>query len=256
MAILRMTILCALVAGSLPAAAAAKGPIVKLDPNAAGRGSHLTVDAYPGNPGNGQAPRSVVVSAARGFKVDARARAARCSAAQARKFECPAASRIGGGTAFGHATGAIVPGGRYDFKAAIKSFLAPPQQKGDVAGVVVQVSEPTSGQRGTVTGRVVRVKDGPYGLELRFDNLGAAAPSYPGVTISIDHVKLRAGASRTVVRKRTVTRDGRRVTVRRKHRFDLITNPPKCAGAWPFRVTIGYADHNEETFGSAACSST
>jgi hypothetical protein len=251
----RMTILCALAAACLPATASAKGPIVKLDPNTAGHGSHLTVDAYPGDPGMGQAPRSIVVSAARGFKVDPRARAARCSAAQARNFDCPAASRIGGGTAFGHATGAIVPGGRYDFKAAIKSFLAPPQKTGDVAGVVVQVSEPTSGQRGTVTGRVVRVKDGPYGLELRFDNLGGAAPSYPGVTISIDHVRLRAGASRTVVRTRTVTRDGRRVTVRRKHRFDLIRNPPKCSGAWPFRVTIGFADHDDVTFGSAACSS-
>lgn len=253
MPLVRIVIASVLVAASLPAVAFAKGPIVKLDPNVAGRASHLRVDAYPGSPGQGV--RSVVLSAARGFKFDPRARAARCGAAKASKFECPAASRIGGGTATGSATGLVIPGGRYDFKASIKSFLAPPQRKGDIAGVVFQVTEPGSGQRGTVTGRVLRVSDGPYGLELRFENLGAAAPSYPGVTVSIDHVVLRAGASRTVVRKRTVTRDGRRVTVRKKHRFDLITNPPKCTGWWPFRVTVGYGDHNEETFGQARCSS-
>jgi hypothetical protein len=56
-----------------------------------------------------------------------------------------------------------------------------------------------------------------------------------------------------VVRKRRVRRHGRRVTVRTRHRYDLITNPPSCSGSWPFRVTIGYTDHTDSTDGSVAC---
>jgi hypothetical protein len=235
-------------------AAAAQAPTIELQPNVAGHGSRLMVDAHPdASRSNGQDVRSVVLSIARGFVVDPRARAARCGADQAKSFNCPAASKVGSGTAQGHATGAVVPGGRFDFTAQIEAFLAPPPQPGDVAGVVLQVSEPKSGQRGTITARLVPTTADPFGLELRIDNLGGASPAPPGVTITIDRVTLVAGASRTVVRKRRVRRHGRRVTVRTRHRYDLITNPPSCSGAWPFRVTIGYTDHTDSTDGSVAC---
>jgi hypothetical protein len=73
------------------------------------------------------------------------------------------------------------------------------------------------------------------------------------VTITIDHLTLHAGASRTVVRRRRVRRHGHRVTVRVRHRHDLLTNPPSCAGSWPFRITIGYSDHSSSTDGTIAC---
>jgi hypothetical protein len=115
------------------------------------------------------------------------------------------------------------------------------------------VSEPKSGQRGTITARLVPTTADPFGLELRIDDLGGASPAPPGVTITIDHVTLTAGANRTVTRKRTVRRHGRRVSVRVRHRYDLITNPPSCAGSWPFRVTIAYSDHTDSTDGAIAC---
>jgi hypothetical protein len=236
-----------------PAAAhAQQAPTITLDPNQAGKASRLTLDASPGEAA-GQGVRSIVLSAARGFKVDPRSRAKRCSADQASRFACPRASRIGTGEVKGHATGAALPGGRYDFTAQVQTFLAPPQQSGDVAGVVLEISEPGTNQRGSVTGRIVRVPSGPFGLELRFEGLDQAIPAFPGVTITIDRITLSAGARRTVVRKRRVRRGGRRVTVRRRVTYNLIRNPGTCSGSWPFQLKLGYADREDVTDGSTPC---
>jgi hypothetical protein len=210
-----------------------------LDPNAAGSQSRLAVDVRPPQGPGDQAIRAVILSGPRGLKVDPRSRARRCSPAQARNFECPDASRIGAGRAFGHATGAIVPGGRQDFSAMVDAFLAPPVHSGDIAGAVLQVTEDRSGARGTATGRIVRGAKGPspFGVKLRFDSL----PSYPGVTLTVDAISLLAEG------RRTVTKHGKR------HRYSLLTNPGKCAGSWPFRVSLVYADHRDESDFAASC---
>lgn len=210
------------------------GLSIRLDPNLVGRSSTLEIVANPqSGQGDGRVPKSAVLSIQRGFKLDPRARAARCSSRQAENFNCPRASRIGGGEALVTASGAIVPGGSQDFTAAIDLFLAPPIRPNDLAGIVVYVHEPTTGQRGTTTARLVRRARGPYGYELRFEfGDGQAAP--PGVTIELKHLELRAGA------KRTVTRAGRRVT------FSLITNPAACDGTWNGQGVIRFTDGSSE----------
>src|SRR3954470_24210271 len=168
--------------GTLPASAIVEGdqpPPISLDPNVEGGHSRLALDVRPPqNQSNDQEIEAVILSGPRGLKVDPRSRARRCSPAQARSFECPAASRIAAGQAFGHATGPIVPGGRQDFSATVDAFLAPPVRAGDIAGAVLQVTEDRSGARATVTGRIVRAARGssPFGVKLRFDSL----PGYQG----------------------------------------------------------------------------
>lgn len=252
---MRKIALATVVASCLAAAPAAAAPIM-LDPNRAGAPSQLLVDAQPNNgSGGGGDVRGVVLSAPRGLKVDPRSRSGRCSPEQARDFACPESSRIGHGEAKGHASGLVVPGGRQDFTATIDAFLAPPQQAGDIAAVVLQVQEPKSGQKGAATGRLVpAAADGQFGPELRFDDLGGSQPQYPGVTITVDRITLQVGAKRTVVRKRRVRRHGRRVTVRKRYRYSLLTNPRKCTqGSWPFRVTTVYSDREEQQDGSIPC---
>lgn len=218
----------AAIAASTAGAAFDHPPAVQLEPNTPATGSDLLLDvrSRSGVP-TGERAQSLVLSAPSGFRIAPRAVRGRCGTRAARSFSCPEASRIGSGQVEGHASGALVPDGRLDFAATIDAFLARPVQPGDVAGLVLEVSEPMTGKRGTLAGRVVRT---PAGVELRFDDIAGAQPSVPGVGISIDRVLLRAGAGR------------------------LITTPPACAGSWQFRLTVTYADHRDVRDEPVACS--
>ena len=189
----------------------------------------------PQGQGGDQKVKSLILTGPRGLKVDARSRSKRCSAEQARDFNCPKESKIGSGEAAGHASGGVVPGGRQDFTAKIETFLAPRVRKGDIAGVVLQINEPQSGNKGSVTGRIVPVRGSKkFGVKLRFDDF-PEPPEYPGVTIAVDRITLLTGARR-----------GRR---------SLLTNPAKCGSghSWPFRVEAVYADHTDRADVPAAC---
>ena len=56
---------------------------------------------------------------------------------------------------------------------------------------------------------------------------------------------MRRNVTTTVIKRVKVTRNGKRVTVRRKVkrkvRHDLIRNPKTCAGSWVARVTVRVA---------------
>ena len=229
--------------GTTFAASGPPGLTISLQPNVTGRPSTLVIEA-DGQPdqSDGRVPKSAVLSIQRGFRLDPRARSARCTQQRAEQFNCPKASRIGGGEAVVTASGAIVPGGSQDFTAAIDLFLAPPERPHDLAGVVVYVHEPTTGTRGTSTGRLVPRANGPYGYELRFDDLGAGQSPPPGVTIKLKHLALKVGA------RRAVTRAGHRVV------HNLITNPPRCNGTWHGHGTITFTDGSTAEAGlSAPC---
>jgi hypothetical protein len=227
----------AMAALAIAGAALAQSPdlAIRLDPNLVGRPSALVIEAE-GQSGqtDGRMPKSIVLSVQRGFKLDPRARAARCSPRQARNFNCPEASRIGGGKAVVTASGAIIPGGSQDFTASIDLYLAPPQRNHDVAGLVVAIEEPTTGQRGTATGRLVRRGSGPYGYELRFEDLAGGQAPPPGITIELKRLDLRAGARRSVAVGQGEERH--RVT------FSLITNPSTCDGTWNGRAVLRFSD--------------
>jgi hypothetical protein len=215
----------AIVAGDQP-------PSITLDPNTAGSKSKLALDAHPRshNPRDHEIT-SLVLSGPHGLVVDPRSRAKRCSPAQARDSACPKASKIGSGHASGRATGTLVPGGEQDVTAEIAVFLAPPVRKGDIAGAVLQVTEMRSGFKGSATGRIVRGgRSKVYGVKLRFDDF----PRQPGVSLTIDHISLLAGA--------------------RRKQHSLLTNPSKCrAGSWPFRLDVGYTLYSERSDLAAPC---
>jgi hypothetical protein len=208
---------------------------VRLDPNLAGRPSALVLEAEgEQTQGDSRTPKSAILSVQRGFKLDPRSRAARCSQQQAEDFNCPPASRIGAGTAVVTARGAILPGGSQDFTAQIRVFLAPRQRPNHVAGLAVSVQEPTTGTRGTSSGRIVPKGSGPYGYEIRFENLSGGAAPPPGITIELKRLELRVAAHRSVLVGRGKNR----------HRviYSLITNPPTCDGTWNGRAELTFTD--------------
>ena len=223
---------------------------VTLSPAVAGKASRLSLEASGQAVSSGQqSARAVSLLIARGFRVDPRARAARCSDEERRRLVCPAASRIGTGTAEGEGTFLLQ---RFPFRATFDVFLAEKTERGDVAGIALTVREEQSGRSGSARGRLFRVGDPTFGYELRFDSL-ATSQAPPGATAQLKRLALTIGAQRTVRRKRTVRRGGKRRCVVRKRRYNLIRNPRACAGSWPFRVRATFQGSETVRDGSVAC---
>ena len=240
---MRRTALLALLAmlalAAVPAVAAA--PVAKLtvNPNKAGRGTTATLDVNP--PRANQNPRTGSLRVVRGVKFDPRARSAKCTRQQATSHKCPAASRIGGGTARAtvkSTTGTFPP---TEVTADINLYLMPPQQQGDLAGVAVHFKVRANGQEGHAIGRVTKLDTGPYGLQTTFGQLDAVKPP-SGFTAHLDHMHFVFGASRTV------TTNGKTVT------YHLIRNPKTCDGSWEYQVRLGYPSGGPVVFnGSGPC---
>ena len=200
------------------AAPSAPSSALRLKPNVAGQGTTLKVDV---DQSAADAPdasaRRVSIEFQRGFSFDSRAVARRCSPGEASQDACPASSRIGSGSADGDYTVGTTSG---TFTAAIDVYLAAPTHPGDVAGLVVSVHEPQSGFAASATGRVIRHRRGRFGYEDRFDLSGTQTPP-PGVTITVNRVRLAVGA------------------FRRGH--SLIANPRTCAGSYLVRLDATFA---------------
>lgn len=219
----------AAIAASTIGAAFDHPPALEFEPATPATGADLVLDVRPAGVPTGARATSLVLSAPPGLGFDPRAAARTCGPRRAQAFRCPAASAIGSGQVEGHASGPLVPNARLDFAASVGLFLAPPSA-GDLAGVVMEVSEPITGKRGTITGRVVPTATG---VALRFDDIAGAQPSVPGVGISIDRVLMRAGS----------TLAG----------HSLITTPPGCAQPWAFLLTVTYPGHNAVHEEPVAC---
>lgn len=253
---------CAIATPIAAALGAVAAPNLTISDNLHGDPTAVSVDAANQAPQE-ENPTSAVLQAARGYHLDLRALTATCTPDQAKSFACPAAARIGGGVIDGHASGPLIPSnGRFDFEATVDAFLAPPLQPGDVAGVVLEVTEPQTGSRGTIAGRVVNVDNGPFGLAVRFDDLNTAQPQVPPATqVYIDHVHLDAEAHRTVTRMitkvRTVKRHHKRKRIRRRIRtnvtYGLIVNPPACSSDWPWEMTVDYPSGPRTIDGAITC---
>lgn len=212
-----------------------------LTPNAPAAGTTLHVGVDGAAPElAGALPESLTIGLQRGFQLDLVAVGARCDANHAPIGDCPEASRIGSGRALARASGLL----NADIPATIAIFLADPVQAGDLASVVLRVD--AAGQSRAVRARLVRLATGPFGYELRATGFAAAIPTLPGVVFSLRFLTLditaRRSVTTTVIKRVRVTRDGKRVTVRRKVkrkvRHDLIRNPKTCAGSWSARVTV------------------
>ena len=215
-----------------------------LIPNTPGAGSKLHLSIGGAAPElTGAVPESLTLGLQRGFKLDVATIATRCDASHATLGDCPAASRIGSGSALVHASGLV----NADVPATIAVFLADPVQAGDLASVVLRVE--AIGQARAVRARLLALPSGPIGYELLATGFASAIPAIPGVAIALRGLVLDIGVRRnittTVVKRVKVTRNGKRVTVRRKVkrkvRHDLIRNPKTCPGSWVARVTVRVA---------------
>lgn len=252
----RLPLAASIAALAAAATAAAQPPpgAVQLVPNEAGKPSELRVELGPESlPPSGEVPSSIVLASARGFRFDRRARGATCSGEAAASYACPERSRIGRGTAEILVRGPLLPAEGLADSAALDFFLAPPVAEGDVFGVEVQLREERYGVQQRSTGRLVPLSSGPFGSELRFENLAAPDALPPGYTVELRRLELTAGASRTVRKSRVVRRGGKRRRVTRRVRYHLIRNPPTCAGSWAYELRLGLSSGEQRTAGEVPC---
>ncbi|HUR85198.1 MAG TPA: hypothetical protein VMY78_07625 [Solirubrobacteraceae bacterium] len=228
-----------------------------LTPNTPGDGSRVHVALGGGAPEiAGALPESIALGVQRGFVLDVRAVGARCSGDAVTSGACPAKSRIGSGQAVVHASGLV----NQDIPATLDVFLADPVQAGDLASAVVVISG--AGLKRAVRTRLLAPSGGPIGYELRLEGISGAVPAVPGVSLSLKSLSLDLGARRKVTKTTTkrvrVTRNGKRVTVKRKVKrgvtYNLLRNPKTCNGAWAVRLTVrvGGADRVRDV--GIACS--
>jgi hypothetical protein len=228
-----------------------------LTPNTPAAGSRVHVAVSGGAPEvAGALPESIALGIQRGFVVDVRAVAVRCTGPGLTTGECPAKSRIGTGQAVVQASGLV----NQDIPAVIDIFLADPVAPGDLASAVVLITG--AGLSRAVRTRLLAPAGGPVGYELRLEGIAAAVPAIPGVTLGLRSLSLDIGARRkvtkTTVKRVRVTRDGRRVTVRRKVKrrvtYNLLRNPKTCNGAWAVRLTVRIAGADRVRDVAVACS--
>jgi hypothetical protein len=198
---------------------------LRLSPDKTRSATTLVIDAgFDQKPG--AQLQAYNVDIARGFRFDPRAVAQRCTLAQARSSTCPAASRIGSGSAQ-----VTVSGGASTF--GVDFYLLPPQRHGDIAGLVLSVHPQGSAGGFSLVGRMVRLKRGPFGLELRFADAAKQLPQ--GLTVQLNQIQAHVGA--------------------RHGKHNLLTTPGTCpAKGWPFRLVVAYSTGTETYSGPAACS--
>jgi hypothetical protein len=212
---------------------------VRVLPPAAGSPSTLRWSASFAQPAAAEL-QAYNVYIARGYRFDRRAAHGTCTVAQARSSACPRKSKIGGGV--GQVTVLAPSAPRREFSLTIAFFITAPQRRGDVAGLVLAGREPTSGLTFALVGRIVPLRRGPYGLELRFANTAAELPS--GVTVQLHRVDVRFGTQRTVIRGAS----------RRRLTYHLLTNPTVCPRrGWPFLLTVTYSTGPEKYSAYGAC---
>lgn len=228
---MRRPLLLLAVLGALaaPASAAAPTPSVALKPNTPK--AHSTALLHVSGDAAGfrnRVPSSLVLAVQRGFVLDPHAVAARC----AKPSACPESSRVGRGTADVTVVGPGLLGAptRRQLTADIGVFLARPARRGDLAGVVISVKERSSGMGGSATGRIVHLRRGAYGYEIRFDSFPSVALP-PGYSLELDRLDASVGAHRRV-RGKTVS---------------FITNPPRCRGAFRAEVRASFSDGSRVT---------
>jgi hypothetical protein len=187
---------------------------IKALPRIAGAPSRLVVSASFAQPAGAEL-RDYNVDIARGFMFDSRAAAGRCTPRQARGTGCPASSRIGGGMGQVSVQSA-------QFSVPITFYIMRPQRAGDIAGLVLAARQGAVGF--ALLGRLVRVRHGIYGLELRFANTARELPS--GVQVQLRHVHVSFGTQRVI-------RLGHGATTRRVT-YQLLKNPTRCSrSGWP-----------------------
>jgi len=232
----RISLVVALSAVLLAASAGAQAPpgaiTATFNPNTPKTGATLgvQVDGTKLDQSGMKTPASFRLDSPLGLRVDKRAVARRCT----RPGSCPAASRIGAGTAV---VSVSVFG---DVSVRLTAFLAPVKRAGDLAGVVVEGE--AAGQRLVMSGRMLPAA-GDHGPTLLFEDLDGGRSLPAGFNARLKTLALTTAARRTVTVK---TRKGKRVQRRRVTRH-LLTTPRTCAGSWSATGTLTYTDGTNQS---------
>ena len=215
---------------SIAAAAYEGSATITLTPDRAGSASSLSVSAH-GPFGSQGAPTAIRLLAAPGFASSARSVARLCTAAEENADSCPAASRIGSGSAV--ATGTLATTSVQDHISFIM-YLGSPLVSGDIASIHITGSDTALHQSARATGRLLQAGGR---LEILFKPLPQFTPP-PGTRVTLDSLSLQAGASRTVL-----AGAGAR---RRRTTFSLITNPRRCPRAgWSSTLVVSFASGDD-----------
>jgi hypothetical protein len=245
----RFAIAGAAALAALAAPAAAQASSASVSPNTAGAASRASVDiSFDQSADN---PSSVVVRVERGFAFDPRALAVKCDKAHADANNCPAKSRIGGGTADVTATIGVFPPSH--LTAKVDLYLAPARRSGDIAGVVAHVKEEQSGSEGSVVGRIHPEVGGQFGLDTIFENLDKSFTPPQGVKVHLDRLQISFGGQHRTVKKKVKSKKHGKKKKKKKTksvRYDLIKNPATCTGSWAYEIDV---DQRPPESGSVAC---
>lgn len=250
---------------------------LQLDPQARGQGTTLLIGIDgPALSRSGSPPTSLTLLLPRGMRVDTRARAQVCRRDQAARARCPKASRIGFGRQVTAVSGYLSPGGETNVAWSIAAYLGTPVKPADAASIVLraallgsdrvdQLLRPFLREAvpsvSVTTARLVPTRSGPYGLEARFGGLPGELRVPASMTAAPARLDLAVGALRRVrrnfvrlVKVRTLT--GHRTDRIRDHTlvgYDLLRNPARCAGGWPWELKVGFAGAVERRNGRIDC---
>jgi hypothetical protein len=263
-------------------ACAAYGAAVSLTPAITNAANELSIDVNPSKlVPSGESPDAISLELPRGIKLDVKARKTVCTAAQAAADACPSAAQIGFGHSVVHLTGYLHPGGATDVLTYIKAYLGQPVFLGDPASIVlrvqllgvtrvVQALQQNFGftlqTSQTITARVIKLGSGPYGLEVQLTGIpgGLSLPPLVAafVTPTWTRFKLQIGAvlAKRVnfIRTFTVpTVSGGTKTIRIPDHMlvlhYLLSDPPACHLAWPFRLQVGFPAGTQTVSFKARC---
>ena len=270
--------LAAAVAASPAAATPAPAGVATAQPNTAGAGSHLLIDARGADAGfrANTIPSALGWAFEKGFELNAAAAPAKCTVDQAKNEQCPPGSRLGSGAIGVNLTGSHAT-------AKIDFWRADSPNPGDESGIILFFKEPDSGFSDAGLGSIRAIDDGNLGQLIRFDKL--PIPQLPpGVQITLDHIQIDFGAGSSAPaagapapaapthpkvrlpcrrykprhgphRRCVAYRHGRRYHIdaaptTRAHTSatsSFITNPPACDGdGWTIQLQVDYRDGSGE----------
>jgi hypothetical protein len=277
----------ALSLSALLGGAAQAGPVTSLADSLPGaRGRQVQLDFNPSKYISATAtPSSFAFYLPARWRLDKRAVAKECTAAQAAAVDCPRKSWIGFGHAVTHIAGYLCPGGGTDGVAYVNAYLGKATQPGEQASMVFEVDflsldpiidylnkylHTTIKHKDSVIGQITRVTSGSYGEEVSFNGLpgGLTVPNIAGcsgLSSKVTLVKVLIGVVRRVRKNivRVITVQGLNGPEQESIHdhvlvgYHLWDRPVTCPRSrrWPWKLTVGFSQGDQNVSGTVPCGS-
>jgi hypothetical protein len=256
-----------------------------IDSEPVGLGRDVVVDFNPSTlTSEAETPDSLAFLLPATWRFDHRAVARECTPAQAAAVRCPYAAQVGYGHVVLQAQGYLFPGGQTQVVAYITPYVGEPRQAGDPASLVLEVQmlgiEPLIDAANqylrtkikptySITGRVIPLHSGAYGLEASFDGFPGGLTLPPqltasGVSVTVTRFKLQIGAVRRVKKPKidkfsAPTLSGGTQTIDvRDHvliGYHLLSRGRFCPSSdqWPWELQVGFPAGVQDVKGSVTC---